>query len=207
MNARYALLIPAIALLAGCGAHDLTNDQAKALLNDYYEKKAVTQPLLTGMDNIGKMSDAEYFATPGGKYQKLLEADGLIIITSKGKIVNPANRKEWFNALDIKLTDKGRKFVSGPPNTTPAPSSNTWPTVYETVVFCGREINDITSLNQADDSAHVDFLWHAAKMTPFAAHFHEADPNEKTTCNESLKKDAVASFERRDGKWLVSSAE
>src|SRR5437764_1069084 len=75
-------------LLSSCASNDLTSDQAKRLLNDYFANKPVTQQLLTGMDNIGIASEAEYFASTMGKYQKALEADGLITIASKGKIVN-----------------------------------------------------------------------------------------------------------------------
>src|SRR5579862_874976 len=88
-------------LLSACASNDLTSDQAKGLLNDYFAKNQVTQSLLTGMDNIGTASEVEYFATPGGKYQKALEADGLITIASKGKVFNPADHKQFFNALDI----------------------------------------------------------------------------------------------------------
>ena len=66
------------AILTGCGSKDLAKEQAKSLLNDYFDKNTTNQPLLTGMASLGQSSEAEYFATPGGKYQKALEADGLI---------------------------------------------------------------------------------------------------------------------------------
>ena len=208
MNSRSALTAFVFAaLLSACASDDLTKDQAKAMLNDSFQKNPTTQPLLTGMDNIGTASEAEYFKTPGGKYQKALEADGLITIAAKGKIVNPANHSQWFNALDIALTDKGRKFVTGKPNIVPAPSANTWPTVYENAVFCGKEVADITAVNTNDDSANTDYSWKAANLTPFANDFHQTDPTEKSTCNTSLAVTANASFERKDSVWKLTVAQ
>jgi hypothetical protein len=134
MNVKYALpaTLFAAAFLAGCGgAPDLTKDQAKALINDYFKQNPVTQPLLTGMQSIGQEPEAPYFTKGGGKYQKALENDGLVKITSKGKIVKPDDHSQWFYALDIALTDKAKPFITGKPNTVPAPTPNTWPTVYE----------------------------------------------------------------------------
>src|SRR4051794_27208877 len=96
MNSGYTLTAVAFAaVLTACGGKDLPKEQAKALLTESFDKTPTTQPLLTGMDNIGTSSEADYFKTPGGKYQKALEADGLITITSKGKIYNPADHKQY----------------------------------------------------------------------------------------------------------------
>jgi hypothetical protein len=195
------------AVLSACATKDLADDQARSLLNDYFAKNPTTQPLLTGMDNIGTAAEAEYFATPGGKYQKALETDGLITIASKGKVFNPDNRKEFFNALDIELTDKGKAFVTGKPNTAPAPSANTWPTVYENVSFCAKEVSKIESVTTTDDSASADYSWHAVKPTVFASHFHDTDPTDKTTCNPSVVVNASAAFERKDGVWKLTVAQ
>jgi len=208
MNSR-SLLTAAVfaAFLSACASKDLTKEQATAMLNDNFQKNPTTQQLLTGMDNIGTASEADYFKTPGGKYQKALEADGLITITSKGKIYNPADHSQWFNALDVTLTDKGRKFVTGKPVTVPPPSPNTWPIVYENAVFCGKEVAAITDISTNDDSASADYSWKAANLTPFANHFHETDPAEKSTCNTSLSVTATAAFERKDDAWKLTVAQ
>lgn len=208
MNSGYTLTLVAFAaLLTACGGKDLPKEQAKALLTETFDKTPATQPLLTGMDNIGTASEADYFNTPGGKYQKALEADGLVRITSKGKIYNPADRKQFFNALDISLTDKGKTFVTGTPNTVPAPSANTWPTVYENVTFCGKEVADITTIAMNDDFARVDYTWHSAKLSPFALDFQKTDPTEKVTCNPALVQNASATFERKDDVWKLTTAQ
>jgi hypothetical protein len=208
MNSASAVTaIVVVAVLSGCASKDLTNDQAKGLLNDYFGKNPTTQPLLTGMDNVGTVPEAEYFATPGGKYQKALEADGLVTIASKRKIVNPADHKQFFNALDIQLTDKGKTFVTGKPNTVPAPSDNTWPTVYENINFCGKEVANIASVTTTDDTASADYSWRASKLTPFANDFHNTDPTDKTTCNPAVTVSASAAFEMKDGVWKLTVAQ
>jgi hypothetical protein len=198
------------AALSGCGSKDLSKEQAKGQLTDYFGKNPTTQQLLTGMDNIGTVSEAEYFATPGGKYQKALEADGLVTITSKGKVFRPGStgpKREYFNALDVTLTDKGKKLVTGKPNTVPAISANTWPTVYENAVFCGKEVVDIADVTTTDDSATVEYSWKAANLTPFAVHFHETDPTEKSTCNAALVQNATATLVRKGEVWAVTVAQ
>src|SRR5580700_8535885 len=155
IGSRFAVIAFA-AVLCGCASKDLTDDQAKSLLNDYFGKNPVTQQLLTGMDNIGPGSEAEYFATPSGKYQKALEADGLVTIASKGKVFNSADHKEFFNALEVQLTDKSKALVTGKPNVIPATSPNTWPTVYENAIFCGKEVASIASVTTTYDSANAD---------------------------------------------------
>ena len=185
MNSRYALTAVILAaFLSACGSADLTKDQAKALINASFEKTPVTHPLATGMSSEGQVADAEYFKTPGGKYQKALEADGMITITIKGKISNPADKKQWTNALDIALTDKAKAFVTGTPTTQPA-QPPMWPTVYENAVFCGKEVVDIVNINSADDSANVDYKWHYAKPTPFLDEFHNTDSTDTNTWNPS----------------------
>jgi len=208
MNSGYALTaVLCASLLTACGGKDLTTDEAKTMISDALSKTPTTEPLLTGMDNIGTATEAEYFKSPGGKYQKALEADGLITITSKGKVFNPANKAQYFNALDIALTDKGKPFVSGKPNTVPAPSANTWPTVYENVVFCQKEVADVSAPNVNDDFARVDYTWHAAKLSPFAVHSQETDPEAKSTCNPATKESASATFERKDNVWKLTAAQ
>jgi hypothetical protein len=167
----------------------------------------VTQQLLTGMDNIGTATEAEYFATPGGKYQKALEGDGIVTIASKGKVVNPADRKQFFNALDIQLTDKGKALVTGKPNTVPPPTPNTWPIVYENAIFCSKEVAAIASVTTTDDTANADYSWHAVKPTVFANDFHSTDPTDKTTCNPAVMVNATATFVRKDGAWKLTVAQ
>ena len=195
------------AMLSACGSKDLTKEQAKGLLNDFFVKNPTTQKLLTGMDNIGTDTEAVYFASPGGKYQKALEAAGLITIASKGKIFRPGSKTEYFNALDLALTDQGRKFVTGTPNTVPPISNNTWPTVYENAVFCGKEVVDLTEVTTADDSATADYSWRAANLTPFAHKFHETDPTDKVTCNPAVVQTAVATMVRKGEVWAVTVAQ
>jgi hypothetical protein len=205
MNSASALtVIVFAAALSGCASKDLPADQAKSLINGYFDQHPTTQQLLTGMDNIGTDTEAQYFAKPGGKYQKALEADGLITIASKGKIYNPANHKEYFNALDIKLTDKSKPLMTGKPVTVPAPSPNTWPVVYENAIFCGKEVATLGEVTTNDDSASADYTWHAAKLTPFADDFHKTDPTDKTTCNPDVKVNATAAFERKNGVWAIT---
>lgn len=201
------VVVFAAILSAACANTDLTKDQAKGLINDYFAKNPVTQPLLTGMDNIGTATEAEYFKTPGGKYQKALEADGLVTITSKGKVFRPGSRTEYFNALDIVLTDKAKKFITGKPNVVPPVSNNTWPTVYENAVFCSKEIVSLGDVTTTDDTASVDYTWHAANLSPFAQHFHETDPTDKVTCNPAVTQNASAAFERKDNVWKLTVAQ
>jgi len=208
MNSGFALTaVLCASLLTACGGKDLTTDEAKTMISEALSKTPITEPLLTGMDNIGAGAEAEYFKSPGGKYQKALETDGLITIKSKGKIFNPANKAEFFNALDIALTDKGKPFVNGKPNTVPAPSANTWPAVYENVVFCEKEVADVSAPNVSDDFARVDYTWHAAKLSPFAVHSQETDPEAKSTCNPATKESASATFERKDNVWKLTAAQ
>ena len=211
MKSGYAFTVVVLAaVLCACGAKDLTREQAKGLLADYYDKNPLTQPLLTGMASLGESAEADYFNSPGGKYQKLLEADGLIQIVSKGKIYNPAStgpKREWMNTLDISLTDKGRKYVTGTPNVVQPTTANTWPIVYENVPFCTREIVNITELTTNDDFARAGYTWKSARLSPFAIRFHEADPSEHATCNTSLVQNASATFERHDDGWKFTPAQ
>ncbi len=208
MNSASLFAVVACALaLSACASKDLPADQAKSLINGYFDKHPTTQQLLTGMDNIGTDSEAEYFNKPGGKYQKALEADGLITIASKGKIFNPANHKEFFNALDLALTDKGKAFITGKPVTAPPLSANTWPTVYENAVFCGKEVVNLSEVTTTEDTASAEYTWRAAKLTPFADDFHKTDPTDTTTCNPKVVVTATAAFERKDGVWNITVAQ
>jgi hypothetical protein len=207
MSCRYALAAVVVGVvLSGCGAPDLTKDQAKTLINAFFEKNPTTHPLATGMVSMGQASEKEYFDTPGGKYQKALEADGLITIVSKGKVYNPADHSQYIVALDITLTDKGKQLVTGTPTTAPAPPPQ-WPTVYENAVFCGKEVVEVSNINSNDDSANADYTWRAAKLTPFATEFQKTDPTEKVTCNPALVQNASAALERKDNVWKVTVAQ
>jgi hypothetical protein len=205
--AQSLTLVVCAALLSSCGGKDLSQEQAKSLLNAFFDTKPTTKQLLTGMDNIGIAPEKDYFATAGGKYQKFLEADGLITITSKGKIFRPGSHTEFFNALDIQLTDKGKALMVGKSVTVPAPSANTWPTVYENANFCSQEVAAISNIATNDDFARVEYTWHAAKLTAFATDFQKADPTEKVTCNPAVSKSESASFERAGDVWKLTSAQ
>ena len=194
------------AALSGCANKDLPADQAKSLINDFFDKHPTTQQLLTGMDNIGTETEAVYFAKPGGKYQKALEADGLITVTSKGKIYNPADHKQFINALNIALTDKGRTFVTGKPNIVQQPPPQ-WPTVYENAIFCGKEVVAVSDVQTTDDSATADYTWRAAKLTPFAVDFQKTDATDKVTCNPAVVSSANASLVRKGEVWSVTVAQ
>jgi hypothetical protein len=207
MNSGYTLtVIVFAAALSACGSKDLDKDQAKGLINAFFDKNPVTHPLATGFTSMGQAPDKEYFDTPGGKYQKALEADGLITITSKGKIYNPADHKQFVNALDIALTDKGRTSVTGKPNTDPHPAPQ-WPTVYENAVFCGKEVVAVSDVQTTDDSATADYTWRAAKLTPFAVDFQKTDPTDKVTCNPAVVSNANASLVRKGEVWSVTVAQ
>jgi len=206
MNSRYALIAMAFAVLSGCGSPDLTKDQAKGLLNGYFDKNPTTHPLATGMASMGTDPEKVYFDSPGGKYQKALEADGLITIASKGKIYNPGDHSQFIYALDIALTDKGKTFVTGKSNSVPAPPPQ-WPTVYENAVFCGKEVVNVSDVSTTDDTSSVDYSWRAAKLTPFALDFQKTDPTEKVTCNAALVQNATATLVRKDNVWAVTVAQ
>jgi hypothetical protein len=112
----------------------------------------------------------------------------------------------FINALDIALTDNGRKFVTGKPNSRPAEPPQ-WPTVYENVIFCGKEVADVSDVSTNDDSANAEYTWRAAKLTPFAEDFHKTDPTDTVTCNAAVVKNASASFERKDEAWKLTVAQ
>jgi hypothetical protein len=44
-------------------------------------------------------------------------------------------------------------------------------------------------------------------LTPFANHFHETDPTDKSTCNPDLVVNASASFERKNNVWTLTVAQ
>jgi len=202
MKSGYAFTAIALAaVLSACGSKDVTKEQAKGLINDYFGKNPVTHPFATGMASMGMVTDKEYFDTPGGKYQKALEADGLITIVPKGKIYNPADHKQYINALDIAMTDKGKTFVTGKPNVGPPPPPPQWPTVYENAVFCYKEVVDLSDVSTTEDTANADYTWRAAKPTPFADDFH------KTTCNPAVVSNASATFVRKGEVWTLTVAQ
>jgi len=195
------------ALLCACGSgsDDMTIAQAKAALNDYFAKNPETNKVLTGMNNIGTFPVSVHWDSPDGKYQKGMVAAGLVTITPpKGKIVNPANHSQWTWALDVKLTDKGKQLVTGTPQIVPAPSNNTWDTVYENAIFCTKQIVNIASLATNDDFARAEYTYNYGNFTPFYDAFHAADPKDTTTCS-TKPQEATAGFERKNGVWTVST--
>jgi hypothetical protein len=182
----------------------MTPAEAKAVLNDYFAKNPQTNKVLTGMNNIGTDPVAAHWDTPDGKYQKAMEASGLVTITPpKGKIFNPQNHAQWMYALDVKLTDKGRQMVTGKPQVVPAPSKNTWDTVYENAIFCTKEVVNVTSVATNEDYAHAEYTYKYGHFTPFYDAFHLADPKDTTTC-PTQPQDAAASFDRKNGVWSLS---
>jgi hypothetical protein len=156
------------------------------------------------MNNIGTQPVSEHWDTPDGKYQKAMEAAGLVIITPPtGRIYNPANHNQWMYALDVKLTERGRRMVRGKPQIIPAPSKNTRDTVYENAVFCSKEVLKIASISTTGDLARADYRYEYGSFTPFYDAYHLADPKDTNTCS-TQPQDATASFERRNGVWGIS---
>ena len=206
MNLRCILSVVAFsALLSACGRdNDMTARQATAVLNEYFARNPETSKILTGMNNIGTQTVADHWDTPDGKYQKAMEVAGLVTITPpKGKIYNPSNRNQWMYALDVKLTARGKKMVRGKPQIIPAPSKNTWDTVYENAVFCTKYVVKIASISTTGDIARADYTDEYGSFTPFYDAFHLADPTDTNTCS-IRPRDATASFERRNGVWSLS---
>jgi hypothetical protein len=194
-------------LLSACGSdnsNNMTARQATAVLNEYLATMPETGRVLTGMNNIGAQSESDHWSTPDGKYQKALEAAGLITITSKGRIYNPKNHNQSMNALDVQLTERGKRMVRGKPYIVPAPSSNTWNTVYENVVFCTKQVTKIASISTTGDFARADYKFASAGFTPFYDAYHPANPADTNTC-PTQPQDASASFERKNGVWTIST--
>jgi len=182
----------------------MTRRQATAVLNEYFASNPETSKVLTGMNNIGTQPVSDHWDTPDGKYQKALEAAGLVTITPpKGKIYNPANHNQWMYALDVKLTERGRRMVRGKPQIIPAPSKNTWDTVYENAVFCSKQVLKISSISTTGDIARADYTYDHGSFTPFYDAYHLADQTETNTCS-AQPQDASASFERKNGVWSIS---
>jgi hypothetical protein len=210
--ARISLVVSSVAalsaLLCACGSGNSTNDmtarQATAALNEYFAGNPETGKVLTGMNNIGAQPLSEHWETPDGKYQKALEAAGLETITPKGKIFNPANHNQFMFALDIKLTERGKRMVRGKPLIIPAPSANTWDTVYENAVFCTKQVMKITSISTIGDTARADYSFESASFTPFYDAYHLANPTDPNTCS-TKPQDSTASFERKNGVWAIST--
>jgi len=182
----------------------MTPRQATAVLNEYFAKNPETSKVLTGMNSLGAQSESDHWDTPDGKYQKAMEAAGLVTITPKGKIYNPANRNQWLNALDVKLTERGKRMVRGKPQIMPAPSANTWDTVYENAVFCTKLVLRIASISTTGDTARADYRYEYGGFTPFYDAFHLAEPTDTNTCS-TQPQDAMASFDRTNGLWSIST--
>jgi hypothetical protein len=199
-----ALAIP----LCTCGSNDSKNDmtarQATAVLNEFFSTIPETSKVLTGMNNIGTQPVSDHWETPDGKYQKAMEAAGLITIAQKGKIYNPANHNQWMYALDVKLTERGKRMVRGKPQIIPAPSKNTWDTVYENAVFCTKQVLRIDSVSTTGDIARADYKSESASFTPFYDAYHLANPSDTNTCS-TQPQDGTASFERKNGLWTMST--
>jgi hypothetical protein len=181
----------------------MTARQATAVLNEYFARNPETSKVLTGMNNIGGQPVSDHWETQDGKYQKAMEAAGLITITSKGKIYNPANHNQFMYALDVKLTERGKRMVRGKPQIIPAPSKNTWDTVYENAIFCTKQVLKIAELSTTGDVARADYSYAYGSFTPFYDAFHVADPEDTKIC-PTQPQDASASFERKDGVWGIS---
>ncbi len=206
MNFRNISCVVAFsALLSACGSNnDMTPRQATAVLNEYFSRNPETSKVLTGMNSIGMQSLSDHWGTPDGKYQKAMEAAGLVTVTvPKGKIYNPANHNQWIYALDIKLTERGKRMVRGTPQIIPAPSQNTWNTVYENAVFCTKLVLKIASISTTGDIARADYTDEFATFTPFYDAFRGANPADTSTCS-TQPQDATASFERKNGVWGMS---
>jgi hypothetical protein len=206
---KFALISFAVAfciVLVACGSdneNDLTRRQATAVLNEYFSRNPETSKVLTGMNNIGAQPVAEHWDTPDGKYQKALEAAGLITITPKGKILNPANHNQFMYALDVKLTERGKRMVRGKPYVIAAPSANTWDTVYENADFCTKLVLKIASISTTGDTARADYQFEYGSFTPFFDAYHLANPTDTNMCS-TQPQDASASFERKNGSWGVA---
>src|ERR1700679_4109616 len=97
---RISSVVALSAILSACGSNGSNNDmtarQATAALNEFFARNPETSKVLTGMNNIGMQPVSDHWDTPDGKYQKAMEAAGLIAITPKGKIYNPANHNQWM---------------------------------------------------------------------------------------------------------------
>jgi hypothetical protein len=201
---RISFAVTLCALLSACGSNsDMTARQATDVLNDYFLRNPETSKVLTGMNGIGMQPVSDHWNTPDGKYQKAMEAAGLVTITPpKEKIYNPANRNQWMYALDVKLTERGKRMVRGKPQIIPAPSKNTWDTVYENVVFCTKHVLKIASISTTGNAARADYTNENASFTPFYDAFHLADPTDTSTCSTEPQQ-ATASFERKNGVWSI----
>ncbi len=194
-------------LLCACGPNNSNNDmtarQATAVLNEFFSRTPETGKVLTGMNNLGAQTISDHWDTPDGKYQKAMEAAGLITITPKGRIYNPANHNQSMFALDVTLTERGRRMVRGKPYIISAPSKNTWDTVYENAVFCTKQVLKIDSISTMGDTARADYKSESASFTPFYDAYHLANPSDVNTCSPQ-PQDGSASFERKNGVWTMS---
>ncbi len=194
--------------LCSCGSRDMTKEEVKSLLNASFDKSPETHKLLTGMASLGQQPEADYFkSTPDGKYQKALEGAGLITITSKGKLTNPSNPKQFINTLDVQLTDAGKKLVTGTPQTVPPPAPKMWATVYENAIFCTREVVDVTSVATNEDFARAQYTYKFGKLTPFAEQYLKTDPTDQVVCNTTKTQEAEATFDRKNDVWIYGSPE
>ncbi len=210
VDLRQIVFFPVVAafsaLLCACSSNaDMSARQATVVLNESFAKTPDTRKVLTGMNNIGRQALSDLWNTPDGKYQKAMEAAGLLtIVPPKGKIYNPANPRQWMYALDVKLTERGKRMVRGTPQIIPAPSKNTWNTVYENVVFCTKQVTKITSISTNDEVASAEYTWEYGSFTPFYDAYHLAQPTDTSTCS-TQPQTASASFVRRNGVWSLST--
>ena len=202
---RISSIVVFSALLCACGSNnDMTARQATAVLNEYFAGNPETSKVLTGMNSIGTQPVSDHWDTRDGRYKKAMEAAGLVTITPpNGKIYNPANHNQWIYALDIRLTERGKRMVRGKPQIIPALSKNTWDTVYENAVFCTKQVLKITSISTTGDIARADYRYDHGSFTPFYDAFHLADPTDTNTCS-TQPQDATASFGRKNGVWGIS---
>jgi len=206
---RISSVVAFSALLSACGSgsnnsnNDMTRRRATAVLNEYFARNPETSKVLTGMNNIGTQPVSDHWDTPDGKYQKAMEAAGLVTITPKGRIYNPANHNQWMNALDVRLTEKGKRMVRGKPQIIPAPSKNTWDTVYENAGFCTKQVVKIASISTTGDIARADYSYAYGSFTPFYDAYHLANPTDTKICS-TQPQDASASFERKNDVWSIA---
>jgi hypothetical protein len=194
-------LVLAIAALTSLGcSKDLSRSRAKSLISAKLQKSPAPNTVITGFFLLGRQSEADFFASPDGRYYRSLESDGLLRIVSNGKRYNPYQAgpdRDWFNSLDIQLTDNGKKYLFGP-------SKTFQETVYQSVNFCTREIVEVTGIRSDANSAAVDYTWRYGKLTPFAVHMRETRPD-RHTCETSTTQTSTAAFRRYDDGWRLES--
>lgn len=199
-----ALIALAIGLTA-CGPKDMSADEAKKVLQDYFDAHPYTNKFLTGFASMGQGPEDAYFTKfPTGMYQKALEKAGLITIASKGKIFNPKDHSQFLLALDITLTDAGKKLVTGQPQIVPPDAPGKWESRYENAIFCTQEVVAVKSIATNQDFAKAQYTFKYSKLTPFAEVYLKSDPTDKKTCSAD-PQDGESGFDRKGDTWTYSA--